>query len=292
MSNGYTGGGAGGGAGSTTSGIGGIIASLGAIASYAIDYVLAKAIGIVADGLSILASTADSLAGSITSLAGTVNGTLMLTGVLFGAVTAAKNAVGAVVGALKSLNWGRIWKIFHSLWSKLHRAIQWYRLHVLGPIEKMRRQILDLYRKIFRPLVQLLDTLRVGVRIIGIFNRRLAAKLDAALWKLESKLLFPITAALHRINGLTSYLAALITEAGLLDRALLLESLRRDASLVWGVLTNPRGLLYTAPAPATSKTMADVVSDVHIYRTTGGGPVADYVDQVHQVVIDTIGGTA
>jgi hypothetical protein len=292
MSSGYTSGGAGGGAGGTTSGIGGILSSLAAIAQYAIDVVLARAVGLVADGLTYLAGATDSLASSITSLAGTVSGTLMLTGVLFGVLQDLRTALGKVVGALKSLSWGRIWKFLHSIFDKLHRAIKWYKEHILGPIEKMRRQILDVYRKIFRPIIRFLDSLRVATRIIAIFNRRLAARLDAYLWKLEGKILFPITAALHRINGLTSYIAAIITEAGLLDRALLLESLRRDAALVWQVLTNPRALLHEPATPGSSKTMADVQTDVHVFATTGGGEVADYVDQVHQVVQDTIGGIA
>jgi hypothetical protein len=201
-----------------------------------------------------------------------------------------RDTLGRVIGALKRLSWGRIWRFLHSIFDKLHRAIQWYRVYVLGPLERMRAQILDLYRKLFRPIIQILDTLRVGIRVIGIFNRRLAAALDARLWKLESKLLYPITEALHRLNRLSSYVAALITRAGLLDRSLLLESLRRDASLVWEVLTNPRAALHAAPAPGSAGSIHQVQQDVHIFVTSGGGPMADYVDAVHQVALDTIGG--
>ena len=86
--------------------------------------------------------------------------------------------------------------------------------------------------------------------------------------------MWPITTALHRLNAISSYFTALITTAGRLSRPLLLESMRRDALLVWEVLTNPRALLYSPPQPPLRPTVEAAGRDFREYLEQGTGPHA------------------
>jgi len=178
------------------------------------------------------------------------------------------------ITALRHLNFSKIWAKIKAGYKRFNDALDWYRRHVLAPLDRLRKQIWQIYRTFFKPIIMFIDSLRVFTRMIAIFNRKLAARLDHYLMSLEGKLLAPITALLHRINEISSYFTALITTAGRLARPLLLESMRRDALLVWEVLTNPRALLYNPPEPALRPTIAAAGADFREYLHSGTGPLA------------------
>jgi hypothetical protein len=178
------------------------------------------------------------------------------------------------ITALRHLNFGRIWSALKRGYNRFLQGYDWWRRHVLAPLERMRKQIWQIYRTFFKPLVQFIDALRVFTRMIAIFNRKLAARLDHYLMALEGKILLPITALLHRVNAISSYFTALITEVGHLARPLLLESMRRDALLVWEVLTNPRAVLYSPPEPALRPTVEAAGRDFREYLEHGTGTLA------------------
>jgi hypothetical protein len=117
--------------------------------------------------------------------------------------------------------------------------------------------------------------------VVALFNRKLAAKLDHRLMVLEGKIMWPITTALHRINDISSYVTALITTAGRLARPLLLESMRRDALLVWEVLTNPRRVIYSPPEPIQQATREAVCRDFEEYLRFGTGRLSLKDDAAH-----------
>lgn len=194
------------------------------------------------------------------------------------------------IKALLHLNFREIWRSLRCAYERFQRARVWWKKHVQDPIDKIRKNIMDIYRTFFQPIIRFLDSLRVFIRFIGLFNRKLAAKLDARLWGLESKILFPITYMLKRVNELSSFQRAWITTLGMLDRSLLLESLRRDASLVWEVLTNPRGKIFEPGKALLPYTYSDLHSDVQLYADTRGGPIADYIDEAHRSVREDLIG--
>ena len=160
------------------------------------------------------------------------------------------------------------------------KFLDWYQRTFVDPFDKLRRQVLDVYRRYFRPLILTIDQFRSIVRVVAIFDRRLAAALDARLYSLERKIMWPITEALRRINEHSSYIRALTTASGYLDRILVLETLRRDALLVWEVLTNPLGRFHTDPPAITHRTLAQMNADFDEYATIGSGPLADQVDRL------------
>ena len=179
------------------------------------------------------------------------------------------------LAALRHLNFSSIWAALKRAYNRLLAALAWLRKRIVDPLEAMRRQILQIYRRFFQPIIRFLDSLRVFVRFIALFNRKLAAKLDARLWSLEAKILSPITTALRRLNSISSHLGALVTALGYLDRVTLLESLRRDASLVWEVLTNPRGRIFDKPDPVHLVDVHQVQADFRQFLDSDTGPVAD-----------------
>jgi len=184
--------------------------------------------------------------------------------------------------ALGSLDFKTIWKKIKRAYERYQDFLDWYDRTFVQPIDRIRNQIWGIYRTLFKPILQVLDSFRVMVRMVALFNRKLAAKLDSRLFALESKLMWPITAALKRLNEISSSHRALVTRLGFLDRVTLLESLRRDASLVWEILTNPRWRLHTDPPGITHRTLAQLDTDFQIYARTGTGPLAEQVDALDQ----------
>ena len=192
--------------------------------------------------------------------------------------------------ALRHLNFRSIWDAIKREYKRFRRALDWYMRNVQTPLDNIRKRIMDIYRRFFQPIIRFLDSLRVFTRFIALFNRKLAAKLDARLWSLESKILWPITQALKRINSISSQVRAYFTALGMLDRVLLLESMRRDALLVWEVLTNPRGRLFEPGTPLASYTYSELHADVELYGKTRSGPIADYIDEAHRAVREDLIG--
>jgi len=195
--------------------------------------------------------------------------------VLIDGLRKAARAVGRGFNAVLHLNFRKIWDAVKRGYDRLRRALDWYMKHVQGPIDRLRRQVMEIYNRFFKPILRVLDTFRVMVRMVAVFNRKLAAKLDSRLFALESKLMWPITATLKRLNELSSHLRAIITAMGYLDRVLVLETLRRDALLVWEVLTNPRGRIFDRGKPAPAGTVRQVGQDARDYLLHGVGPYAE-----------------
>jgi len=211
-------------------------------------------------------------------------------GWILGAIRTVAGGIVRAVNALLHVKPSQIWHALKRLKERYDKFRDWYKRNVTDPIDRMKRQIMDIYDTFFKPIIRFLDSLRVFTRFIALFNRKLAAKLDARLFALEAKILWPITYSLRRLNSISSYMRAVFTALGMLDRTLLLESLRRDASLVWEVLTNPRGAIHTTRQPFASYTYSDLHNDMQVYAKTHGGPIADYIDEAHRSVREDLLG--
>lgn len=177
--------------------------------------------------------------------------------------------------ALTHLKFSEIWAALKRAYERFRRLYNWLKRNFYDPIEKMRQQILGIYNRFFKPILRVLDTFRVFTHLLALFDRKLAAKLDSYLFQLESKLLTPITAALKRLNEISSQIRAYFTILGYLDRTTFLETMRRDALKVWEVLTNPRGVIFprsTAPAPGPPR---NTIQDARDFMLRDTGPLAD-----------------
>jgi hypothetical protein len=194
---------------------------------------------------------------------------------LLNAIVFTARALWRGLDALVHLRFGDIWAAIKRGYERMKTWYEWWRKNVQEPIDRIRRQIWDIYDRFFKPILLVIDQFRSMVRIVAIFDRRLAAKLDSKFLWLENKLMYPITTLLRRVNEISSYTRALITASGLLDRVLTLETLRRDALLVWEVLTNPLQRIYAKPEPWAPSSLPEIFADFDTYMKTGGGPFAE-----------------
>jgi len=188
------------------------------------------------------------------------------------------SAVWRGLTALGHLNFRKIWEKIHKAYERLQKATEWYRRRIIGPIDLLRHHIWQIYRTFFAPLLRVVDTVRMMTRTLAIFNRKLAARLDSRLLRLEGKLMWPITAMLRRVNEMASFQRAIFTASGRLSRAIMLETLRRDCLLVWGTLTNPRRRIFEPVPPLPGIPFTQTVEEARLYLATGGGPLAEEMD--------------
>ena len=199
-----------------------------------------------------------------------------------------KSALSRAFNAVLHLKPSAIWTALKRGFDRFRRALAWYQRRILAPIERLRAQIMELYRRFFRPIINMLEQLRAVARILAIFNRRLAARLDQRLAWLEGKVMLPITTMLHRLNAISSYVRALFTASGLLDRLVVIESIRRDALLVWEVLTNPKGVIYAPTKPGAPRSARQTADELREHLRHGTGPLAVDVDRLRQAFRDTL----
>jgi hypothetical protein len=183
--------------------------------------------------------------------------------------------LGSIWHAITRLRLSTVWSTLKKLYGRFMRWLNWWNKRVMGPLDRMRRQLDLLYKTFFAPIIRFLDALRAPLKILALFNRKLAARLDGFLFGLESKIMAPLLALYQRVNLLSSWFRGIITTLGYLDRAMLVESCRRDALKIWQVLTNPREVIYSPPSATPPRTISDLDQDFKVYVSTGGGPLDD-----------------
>lgn len=194
--------------------------------------------------------------------------------------------------ALLHLKFSTIWNAIKRGYNRLLSWVHWYQQHVMKPLDDLRKQIYKLYNTFFRPIIQLLETFRTMVRFLSIFDKKLAALLDSKLSWLESKVMWPINQMLKRVNSISSTMRAMLTPLGMLDRVLMLESMRRDVRLIWQVLHNPLGRPQSFMVPPTPRTQTDRNNDFADFVAGRGGVYTDSTDQLTLLFKNLLGGVS
>lgn len=190
--------------------------------------------------------------------------------------------------ALIHLNFRTIWNAIKRAYERVRGWYAWYLRTIQEPLDRIRRQIWDIYRRFFKPILMVIDRFRTMVRVVALFDRRLAARLDARLLSLQSALMAPLLAVLRRVNELSSYTRAFMTLLGYLDRVLILETLRRDALLVWEVLTNPLARIFAPATPTPGRSLPQIGSDFRLFLDGGPGHYSDQADRLYTIFEDTL----
>jgi hypothetical protein len=183
-----------------------------------------------------------------------------------------------VFSPLKAIAHWKIWAELKTWYDRFKKWRDWYKQHVLAPMQKMRKMQQDLYNQFFRPLLKVVDDLRRITSIVGIFNRKLANKLNYQFLRVESYLLAPLNKITSRVNGLGRALTGIVTPLGYLDRATLLNSVWRDAALIKEILHNPYEQHPAAATLPAGPTISDRVGWTLEYAGSGSGPYAADVD--------------
>jgi hypothetical protein len=177
-------------------------------------------------------------------------------------------------GPLKNIQHWKIWVEMKAWYDRFKKWRDWYKQHVMAPMKQMQAMQRQLYNTFFKPLLLLVDHVRQLTSIIGIFNKKLADKLNYQFLRVESFILAPMNAMTSRVNGLGRAFTGILTPLGYLDRGTLLNSTWRDAGLIKEILHNPFEQHPAAATLAPAPTISDHVTAVKEYTNSGSGPYA------------------
>ncbi len=169
-----------------------------------------------------------------------------------------------------------IQQIFDRVRRLIDRVLKPY----LDFMERIRRQILMIYNLYFRPIIQLIESLRKMLAILRLAHIKFADKLDAQLARLEAKISWPVQEALRRTSVTGRWINVLLTAKMLLQQPILVNSLvAYDGAWInhfYNAQSKPltpaeKAELYAERPEVTPEMAAQQVRD---YFTTGGGPIA------------------
>jgi hypothetical protein len=180
---------------------------------------------------------------------------------------------------LKSIAHWKIWAEMKSWYDRFKKWRDWYKQHVMGPMKQMQAMQRQLYNTFFKPLLLLVDHIRQLTSIVGIFNRKLANKLNYQFLKIESYILMPMNTMTSRVNALGRTFSGFLTILGYFDRATLLNSIWRDAGLVKSILSNPLDQHPGSYTLSASTSITDMQTNTRQYLNSDTGPYAADVDQ-------------
>jgi hypothetical protein len=125
----------------------------------------------------------------------------------------------------------------------LKPAVQWFDAHikrlyawlrqtfqpVFDFLNRVRGELLDLYRKYVRPVLDIIDYTRAGLRLLGDLGIDWARALDRRLGEVESVISENFRRVLSYINEAIDVLNSIVTADRLFQRLPFLRSLDRDA---------------------------------------------------------------
>jgi hypothetical protein len=183
-----------------------------------------------------------------------------------------------IFNPLKNIQHWKIWAEMKAWYDRFKKWRDWYKTHVMGPMQQMQKLQRQIYNQFFKPILLLVDHIRQLTSIIGVFNKKLADKLNFQFLKVETILLSPFNAMTSRVNSLGRAFQSILTPLGYLDRGTLLNSIWRDAALVKGILHNPFDQHPLPAAAPPQKTLHDTITGAKQFLDTGTGPYADGVN--------------
>jgi hypothetical protein len=200
----------------------------------------------------------------------------------------------------------RIVRALGRMLNALAAAWQWFQAHVLAKIQKLanklsrlidkvlkpyldfmrkiREAIMRIYNTFFRPIIQLIESLRRVLAILKLFHIKWADRLDRRLARLEGRIMAPIYDLLRHTSIAGSWLNLLLTLKYTLQRPIFVRTLWAYQGDVVRTFWDAQSMFPPAvsgpptppaPAPPTSQEIAQEWMD---YLTTGGGPLATSID--------------
>ena len=185
--------------------------------------------------------------------------------------------IWTIIKKIVHLKWSDLWKAIQDLVHRLKNWYRWYQQNVQKQIQAARQRFRLLFDHFILPVIRVIDTIRRITQIVGLFNKRLAAKLNLVFLRIEAKLLLPLNLYNQRLNVLSGMFSGFLTQLGYLDRATLDNSIWRDVRQLREIFRNPlAGTMPDATLP-TTPTYQDQKSVLIDYLQSGGGDLAPRV---------------
>jgi hypothetical protein len=116
--------------------------------------------------------------------------------------------------------------------TNIRRLYQW--LHetfapVFKWLNRVREELLKYYKQYVRPVLDTIDMVRAGLRVLGDLGLDWARELDRRLGQWESIITQNFARVLATVNGVIDALNGVLTKDGLFQRVPILRTLDRDA---------------------------------------------------------------
>jgi hypothetical protein len=164
--------------------------------------------------------------------------------------------IASVVGILTRFVakvFGRLYDLLGRIVNRIVRILD----KVFGPIiaflDKVRAHLKRFYDRILKPIIDTIEMVRSFLRVLSLFGIEWSRKLDAELARIEQLILAPYEFLVAKLNEVSNWINRIVTLDGLLQRAMLLQSLARDVALTnnlwWNSQLHSRG---SGPLPPRS----------------------------------------
>lgn len=178
------------------------------------------------------------------------------------------------------------WKF---VWRWVDRAELWLK-RTFGPLMKwlrrLRTVLLDIYGKYVRPVLDIIEVTRRGLRVLGTLGVQWARTLDAKLGWLEERIDLIPRLMIAELNKVINIVDRIMTADGLFQRLTFLRTLARDYAHAWNQLMWG----YHKPVPGADwkplhdklfpKTHAETVRDIRTYIVNRTGPDAAMLQRI------------
>lgn len=170
------------------------------------------------------------------------------------------------------------WKAIIAIWQHLHAWYAWYEANVQKPMQAARQNFAKLYDQYILPILKDIDLLRRLSGLVGLFSKRLAAKLNLLFFRVEQLVLLPLQLYTTRVNVLSGMPGGFLTPLGFFDRYTLLNSAWRDMGLLRTLMRNPNGAPPIAGSTPQGQSVASQVQVYDAYVAGQPSPIQPAVD--------------
>lgn len=203
---------------------------------------------------------------------------------------------GAVAGVF-----GKVWDIFAKFYASVLRPfVEWswrniVKLHAwlkstLSPVfhvlDTIRRDILKIYNRWVRPILDTIDAARSVLRVLAEFHIPFAQAIDDKLAALEERLLQPLRIALAKLNEVVYWLDRIVDFNGLFQRLTFIATQITYVRDTFNVLFHSQNRPLTdddrraALARDAVKPFNVTLEETRAYVTSGAGPHAPIIDEM------------
>lgn len=176
--------------------------------------------------------------------------------------------------------WLKLWHFIDAARAQLERIFK----PLIQFVRAIRSELLAIYDRFVRPVLDTIDAVRKGLRVLSALGLDWAAKLDAELARLQDRIVAPFLFVLRKLNDVINVLDRIMTADGFFQRITLYRSLVRyehDMWIVWWQSVHKRelGRPRVAIAEREERTVDDHAADLKEFLRDGGGEDLAFVNE-------------
>jgi hypothetical protein len=177
-------------------------------------------------------------------------------------------------------------ELIGSIAKRLNRVLD----RIFGPVidflDKVREHIWKIYNDYVKPILDIIEFIRIPLRILSQFNVEWAKRLDATLANIEDEITETFSYVMGRINYVMNALNDIVDVDRLLKRFTFIRTIMRDVRYVNQVLLMSRfkvedaGAIDARRKRLNDTTLRDVQRNTQLVILTGDGPYGSFVREM------------